>query len=178
MTNKPSSLNNKSIVFIGFMGVGKTTIGEAVAKKLNRDFIDIDQEIEKEFQISTTEIFNIYGEKVFREKEKALISEYCKCPEKIISVGGGAFLQDEIKNLCLSECIVIYLHLSWEAWKERLDLIIDSRPVLKGRTLEETEQLFYTRQNIYASHHLKVETDQLTVDEITDRIVDLIQKTQ
>ncbi|MGE8204874.1 shikimate kinase [Heyndrickxia sp. NPDC080065] len=178
MTKNKMSLNEQNIVFIGFMGVGKTTIGEAVAKQLNRDFIDIDQAIEKEFQMPTTDIFKIHGEKVFREREKTLITEYCMSTGKVISVGGGAFLQEEIRTICMSHCIVIYLHLPWDAWKERLSLIIDSRPVLKGRTLEEMEELFYEREKIYASYHLKVETDQLTVDEITDHITELLKLTR
>lgn len=168
--------SEKSIVFIGFMGVGKTTIGEAIAKKLKRDFIDIDQEIEKEFQMPTTEIFHQYGEVVFREKEKKIITTYAKSPGKIISVGGGAFLQEDIRTVCLSHCTVIYLELSWEDWKKRLSLIIDSRPVLKGRTIEETKELFYKRQEIYSSHHIKVKTDQLTIDEITEHIIQLLAK--
>ncbi|GIN86597.1 shikimate kinase [Heyndrickxia sporothermodurans] len=173
MTNTQLSQIGKNIVFIGFMGVGKTTIGEAIAKALNREFIDIDQAIENQFQMPTTEIFKIYGEKVFREKEKTIITEYCKSKGKVISVGGGAFLQEEIQSICMSHCIVIYLHLSWDSWKERLDLILDSRPVLKGKTMEEMKELFYTRQNIYATHHLKVETDQLTVEEISNHITKL-----
>jgi shikimate kinase len=55
-------LREKSIVFVGFMGVGKTTIGRLVAKKLYRDFVDIDEEIEKEFGMPTTEIFEKFGE--------------------------------------------------------------------------------------------------------------------
>ncbi|MFL6516899.1 MAG: shikimate kinase, partial [Bacillus sp. (in: firmicutes)] len=65
---------NKSIVFIGFMGVGKTTIGKMVANKLNRDFVDIDEQIEKEYNMPVSQIFSEFGEKVFREREKSLIA--------------------------------------------------------------------------------------------------------
>ena len=89
-----------------------------LAKKLSRDFVDIDQEIEKEFNLPTTEIFKQFGEKAFREKEKSIIEYYSQQPLKIISVGGGAFLQEEIRKTCLSNCIVLFLDLSWENWKE------------------------------------------------------------
>src|SRR5690554_2446175 len=128
------------------MGVGKTTIGSQVAKKLFRDFVDIDAEIEKQFGMPVREIFQQFGEKTFREKEKELVLKYCQQKLQVISLGGGAFLQKEIKEACLKNGIVIFLDLSWESWKDRLNLIIDSRPVLQGKTLEEMEQLFYERQ--------------------------------
>lgn len=175
MINKNTSLRMQSIVFIGFMGVGKTTIGQKVARKLYRDFIDIDQEIEKEFNMPTTEIFKKFGEKAFREKEKSVIESLSQQQLKIISVGGGAFLQEDIRNICLSNCIVFYLDLSWEYWKERIGLLIDSRPVLQSRSLEEIEKLFYTRQEIYSYHHSKVNTNDLDVDEVADFIVDSLK---
>ncbi|MCK1986460.1 MULTISPECIES: shikimate kinase [unclassified Peribacillus] len=175
MINKNTSLRMQSIVFIGFMGVGKTTIGRKVARKLYRDFIDIDQEIEKEFNMPTTEIFKKFGEKAFREKEKSVIESLSQQQLKIISVGGGAFLQEDIRNICLSNCIVFYLDLSWEYWKERIGLLIDSRPVLQSRSLEEIEELFHTRQEIYSYHHSKVNTNDLDVDEVADFIVDSLK---
>lgn len=175
MINDHTSQKEKSIVFIGFMGVGKTAIGECLAQKLARDFIDVDKEIEKEFNMPVREIFNSLGEKVFREKEKSMIQELCQQEGKIISLGGGAFLQNEIREFCLAHCTVIFLSLSWEAWKTRLPLIIDSRPVLQGRTMEEIEQLFYKRQEIYSTHHIKVETDHLAIEEIADSIIASLQ---
>ncbi|MFE4354471.1 shikimate kinase [Peribacillus butanolivorans] len=175
MINKNTSLRMQSIVFIGFMGVGKTTIGQKVARKLYRDFIDIDQEIEKEFNMPTTEIFKKFGEKTFREKEKSMIDYFSQQQLKIISVGGGAFLQEDIRKICLSNCIVFYLDLSWEYWKERIGLLIDSRPVLQSRSLEEIEELFNTRQEIYSYHHSKVNTNDLDVEEVADYIVESLK---
>ncbi|MGE7604959.1 shikimate kinase [Peribacillus sp. NPDC097675] len=172
MVNKDTSLRMQNIVFTGFMGVGKTTIGQKVANKLYRDFIDIDHEIEKEFNMPTTEIFKKFGENTFREKEKEVITRFSQQKLKILSLGGGAFLQEEVRRICLSKCIVIFLDLSWDYWKERIDLLIDSRPVLQSKSLEEIEELFKTRQEIYSYHHLKVTTDNLDVDEVADFIVD------
>ncbi|MED4403067.1 shikimate kinase [Metabacillus fastidiosus] len=175
MENK-MSLKEKSLVFIGFMGVGKTTIGELVAEKLNRDFIDIDREIEKEYGMPTTEIFKTFGEKEFRANEKAVIQSYSKQKSKIISVGGGAFLQEEIRSICLENCIVFFLDLSFELWKERMNLIIDTRPVLQGRNIEEIEELFHSRQEIYSSHHFKVITDNKNEEEVANYIIECLTK--
>ncbi|WP_332693636.1 shikimate kinase [Halalkalibacter lacteus] len=175
MSNFKMFPREKSIVFIGFMGVGKTTIGKLVAQKLFRSFIDIDEEIEKEYNMPTTEIFKTIGEKAFREKEKDLITNFCNQKRKIISVGGGAFLQKEVRDVCLSNCIVIALDISWDQWKERLNMIIDSRPVLKGLSMEEIEALFYKRKEIYSTHHLKFTTDHLDEEEAANYITESLK---
>jgi shikimate kinase len=168
-------LKERSIVFIGFMGVGKTTIGKVVAKKLYRDFIDIDVELEKEFNMPIPQVFKEFGEKAFREKEKEITIKLAKQRLHVISVGGGAFLQEEIKKACLDSCIVFFLDLSWDSWKDRISLIIDSRPVLQGKTIEEIEALFKSRQGIYETHHSKVLTDNHEIEEIADYIVDSLK---
>lgn len=175
MKNSMMSIRERSIVFIGFMGVGKTTIGKAVAKKLYRDFIDVDELIEKEFQMPTTKVFEKYGEKVFREKEKEIITRLARQKLLVISLGGGSFLQEEIRKVCLENCIVFYLDLSWDSWKDRISLIIDSRPVLQGKTPEEMEKLFYDRQQIYSIHHSKIDTDDLNAEEAADYIVESLK---
>ncbi|MEH7076491.1 shikimate kinase [Neobacillus drentensis] len=154
------------------MGVGKTTIGKKVAAKLNRDFIDIDEQIEKEFKMPVSQIFIAYGEKVFREREKSLITSLAEQQHKVISVGGGAFLQEEIKSICLESCMVIFLDLSLEGWKDRIELIIDSRPVLQGKSIKEMEELFSKRQNIYVDHHLKISADHKDAEDIANEIVE------
>lgn len=170
-------LKERSIVFIGFMGVGKSSIGKAVAKKLYRDFIDVDDELVKEFNMSIPQVFKELGEKAFREKEKEVVIRLSKQRLHILSLGGGSFLQEEIRKACLENCIVFFLDLSWEQWKERISLIIDSRPVLQGKTIEEIQDLFNSRKAVYSSHHSKVDTDFLDVEEIADYIVDSLKLT-
>lgn len=175
MQKREIPLRERSIVFIGFMGVGKTTIGQLVAKKLYRDFIDVDAEIEKDYGMPITDIFAKLGEKEFRQREKDYILKVCEQRLNIISLGGGAFLQKEIRDACLQNCIVFFLDMSWESWKDRISLIIDSRPVLQGRSLEEIERLFYERREIYQDHHSKILTDDLDMEEAADYIVDSLK---
>lgn len=170
-----TSIREKSIVIIGFMGVGKTTVGELVAKKLYRSFIDIDKMIERRFNVPIVDVFKQIGEPAFREIEREIIKDCCTQKLKVISLGGGAFLQEEIRKITLENCIVIFLDITWESWKERLNIIIDSRPVLQGLTMEEIEELFNKRQEIYNSHHSKLETDHLNADEISDFIVESLK---
>lgn len=175
MTEHIYSIREKSIIFIGFMGVGKTTVAKLVANKLFRDFIDIDEEIEKEFNMSTTDIFNQYGESFFREKEKEYVLHYCKQPLKVISLGGGAFLQDDIREACLKHCIVFYLDISWDSWKERLHMLVDNRPILQNKTLNEIKQLFDSRKVIYEQHDSKLLTDNYNPEEVANYVIDSIK---
>jgi shikimate kinase len=170
-------LREKNIVLIGFMGVGKTTIGQLVAKKLYRDFIDVDQEIEKRHQMSIPAIFEQMGEDYFRKVERELIIDLCTNTRlKIISLGGGAYLQEEVRKACLSHGIVVFLDLSWENWKERLPSIVHDRPLLKNKTLEEIKQLFEQRKQAYSQHHYRVATDGLDPETVATRVMELIRE--
>jgi shikimate kinase len=170
MINRVGSYREKSIIMVGFMGVGKTSVGKLVARKLYRTFIDIDQEIEKEYQMATTDIFKKIGEKAFREKEKDTTIKYAKQKLKIISIGGGAFMQEEIREACLENCIVFHLDISWESWKDRLSMLVDSRPVLQGKTIEEIESLFHDRKGYYSEYNSKLNTEDHDEEEIADYI--------
>lgn len=170
-------LRERNIILIGFMGAGKTTIGQLVAKKLYRDFIDVDAEIERRQGMSIPEIFAQKGEAYFRKVERELIVDLCTNTRlKILSLGGGAYLQEEVRRACLAHGIVFFLDLSWDYWKEeRLPLIVDSRPVLKNKTLEEVEQLFFQRQSAYALHHSRVVINELEAEQAADQIVESIK---
>jgi shikimate kinase len=169
-------LRERNIVLIGFMGVGKTTVGQRVAQKLYRDFMDIDEEIEKIYRMPITQIFQELGEQEFRRFEKEFIVKTCSETKlKVISLGGGAYLHEEVRRVCLSKCIVFFLDLSWESWKERLPLIIDSRPVLQNKTLREIEELFLKRREAYALHNSKVCTNDREPETVADSIVESIK---
>lgn len=175
MLTDRTSIKEKSLVFIGFMGVGKTTVAQLVAKKLYRDFIDIDLEIEKEFNMPTTEIFKLIGEDKFREKEKEYVEYYTAHPLKVISLGGGAFMQEAIREACLEHSIVFYLDISWDSWKERLHMLVDSRPVLQNKNMEDIEALFYERKKTYEQHNSTFVTDDFDAEEVANYIINSIK---
>src|SRR5699024_6552233 len=94
-----------------------------------------------------------------------------KQPLKVIALGGGAFLQEEIRQYCLDHSIVFYLDISWESWKERLHMLVDSRPVLQNKSMEEIEALFQERKAIYNEHNSRFVTDDTKSEEVADYII-------
>lgn len=171
-SNSSLEWSKKNIVLIGFMGVGKTTIGFHLAQMLSREFIDVDREIEKRHELSIPQIFSQYGEQKFRQMEKEFILDLCDhSSDKVLSLGGGAFLQEEIRQACMESSIVVSLEMSWEAWKERLPYIMDNRPILQNKSLEEIEKLYYARQAIYELNHLKINTEQTQPEQTAERII-------
>ncbi|WP_046176363.1 shikimate kinase [Domibacillus indicus] len=157
------------------MGVGKTTVGELVAKKLYRTFIDVDKEIEKDFSMTIPEIFAQHGEPFFRNYEEKKTCALAQEKLKVLSIGGGAFLNPVIRKACLDNCIVFYLDVAWEEWKERLNLLIDSRPILQSKNITEIEELFYKRQSAYAINHSKLSINHRSAEEVADFIVDSLK---
>ena len=90
--------SKENLVFLGMMGSGKSSIGSLVAKKLNLEFIDIDKEIEKKLGISIKEIFESKGENYFRELEEKITLNKLKLNSTVISLGGGAFINQQIRK--------------------------------------------------------------------------------
>ncbi|WP_093194043.1 shikimate kinase [Salimicrobium halophilum] len=163
------------IALIGFMGVGKTTVGSLLSEKLSRPFIDVDKEIERHHGMKIRDMFATYGESMFREEEKKFITHYAKQEGTILSLGGGAFLQEDIKTICMEECLVLFLDISWENWRERLDELMEDRPVLRNKTVEEIRELFEERKSLYQAHHKKFMTDGWSEEEVADHIIESLQ---
>lgn len=163
----------KNIVIIGFMGVGKSTLGQMLAEKLHWNFIDLDEVIEEEFGCSIPEIFEIWGEQAFRDKERELATLLCSASSRhnVIALGGGAFAQDVIREHCMAQCTVVLLDLSWEEWRSnRLPKVSDTRPLLQHRSIEGIEQLFHRRRQLY-SHHYRFSIDGMSPEAAVQKIL-------
>ena len=103
---------NKNLILLGMMGVGKTTIGRILAKKLNLEFIDTDEHIEKKNLMTVSEIFEKKGEKFFRTEEKNVIYELLKKNSCVFALGGGAFMNENIRETVKKSCISFWLDLN------------------------------------------------------------------
>ncbi len=160
--------SKENLVFLGMMGSGKSSIGSLVAKKLNLEFIDIDKEIEKKLGISIKEIFEIKGESHFRELEEKITLNKLKLSSKIISLGGGGFINRLIRKEVLKN------HISfWLNWSDQilLDRIRNSakRPIAYKLSDDKLIELIKNRSDLYSKALYEIKCDNLSKKEIVKK---------
>jgi shikimate kinase len=157
--NKRSSAFDRSIVLVGMMGVGKTSIGRKLAERLGLPFADADEEIEKAADLSVSEIFERFGEAYFRDGERRVITRLIEGSPKVIATGGGAFIDDETRALILSQTHSIWLNADIDVLVERVSRR-NHRPLLVGRDPREVLiALSKTRSPIYAQAKIHARSD-------------------
>tara|TARA_B100001057_G_scaffold79837_1_gene74979 strand:- start:1688 stop:2200 length:513 start_codon:yes stop_codon:yes gene_type:complete len=164
-------MNSKeNLVFLGMMGSGKSSIGLLVSKKLNIDFIDVDDEIEKKVGLKIPKIFENHGENYFREIEEITTLKSLKRKKVLISLGGGAFLNNKIKKEVLENHISFWLN--WDT-KTLINRIKDSkkRPIAIRSSKNEIEELIKKRSIIYSKAMYKIECEDLSKSEIVRKII-------
>tara|TARA_B100002019_G_C21176401_1_gene551338 strand:+ start:38 stop:550 length:513 start_codon:yes stop_codon:yes gene_type:complete len=166
--------SKKNLVFLGMMGSGKSLIGSIVSKKLNVNFIDIDNEIEKQTGMTISKIFEKNGERYFREIEEIITLKILKRSKTIISLGGGAFLNSKIRKEILNN------HISfWLKWDEKtlLDRIKRSkkRPIANKSSKNEIIELIKKRSVIYSKAMYKIDCENLTKNKIVKDIIKIYE---
>ena len=166
--------SKENLVFLGMMGSGKSSIGSLVAKKLKLNFIDIDVEIEKNFNTTIKKIFEDKGEDFFRKIEEMTTLKKLKLNSTVISLGGGAFVNNNIRKEILKN------HLSfWLNWDNKilLNRIKNSRKRPLAIYASDTEliDLIKKRSNIYAKALYEIKCDNLTKNEIVDKIIEIYE---
>lgn len=151
----------RPIVLVGMMGVGKSTVGRKLALALGMDFVDADDEIVEAANMTIPEIFEQFGEGYFRDGERRVIARLlenkgCDC---VIATGGGAFVQDETRNLILERGTAIWLDSDIETLVERVSRN-DKRPMLQGGdTREIVARMKSKREPAYAQAPIHVKSD-------------------
>ena len=139
--------SSKNIVLIGMAGVGKTTVGRVLSKKIHRKFLDIDQEFEEQTKIRITEFFAIYGENEFRKIERRIINDVLTKKKKlVVSAGGGIFSNDEIRDVIIEKSKTFFLNSSLETLAERLKKNFINRPLLNKGNLRKILKNYMTKE--------------------------------
>ncbi len=166
--------SKENLVFLGMMGSGKSSIGSIVSKKLNLNFVDIDEEIEKKLGIKISKIFEIHGEEYFREIEEDITLKILKKNNTVISLGGGAFMNNKIKKEILENNISFWLN--WDI-KTLVDRIKDSkkRPIAFNTSKNELIKLIKKRYIVYSKAMYKIDCDNLTKNEIVKRVMNIYE---
>jgi len=150
-------LGDRSIVLVGMMGSGKSAIGKMLARKLQLEFKDADEEIELAAGRSVADIFSEYGEPEFRRLEERVISRLVTEGPIVLALGGGAFLNDETRKNILDKGLSIWLNADFETLYERVMRKPGKRPLLtKGNPREILSELMTKREPIYALSNLHV----------------------
>ncbi|MDD3150869.1 MAG: shikimate kinase [Candidatus Gastranaerophilales bacterium] len=161
----------KNIVLIGLMGSGKTTIGKLLAQKLGLNFIDTDSIIEKEANKTINEIFENYGEELFRKLESNTIKEISKREEKVISTGGGIVENPENMQNLRKNGIIVYLEAGPKELYERIKGD-NNRPLLKNNPKDTLKNLFEKRSPLYKQADIIVNTEHKESYEIINEIIE------
>ena len=160
------------------MGVGKSTIGKKLAKKLKRKFIDIDKIIEIKEKNTIKEIFENKGEHYFRKIEKKITLEELKKNNLIIALGGGAFINESIRREVKSSCLSFWLDLKVEELLNRLKNVT-KRPLLDQNQLEKSINKIYSeRKKIYNESHFRIKCNSMDKDQIVYKIIELYESSR
>jgi len=170
----------KTIVLVGLMGCGKTSIGKRLAKRLELSFHDSDHAVEESAGCPIKDIFNIYGEEAFRVGEQKVIARLLEQPTHILATGGGSFMNDPTRKLIKEKAISVWLNADLETLVARVSRRTD-RPMLEGPNQREVlEQLIAERYPTYADADIHVSTmdepTNTTVDRVLQSMSDFIQR--
>ena len=166
----------RSVVLIGMMGAGKTSVGRALAESLSVSFFDADAEIEAAAGRSVTSIFADYGEAEFRRLERQVIARLLSHELCVLSLGGGAFMDVETREKISKAALSVWLKVDHALLLERV-LRHGDRPLLKeGDPREKMERLLREREPVYAQADLTVLCDDRPVAQTARRVRDAIEK--
>ena len=169
-----------NIILIGITGVGKTTIGKALAESLQIDFIDLDKNIEQHCGVDIATIFSIEGENGFREREADELKRTLNINGSfVLSVGGGCVLNKENRRLISSGAnVVIQLYADIDILVDRLSKSAGKRPLLSGGDIStKMSELYESRKGLYDQiTDYKVNTSSLKALQVVEEIISYINK--
>ena len=158
------------------MGVGKSTIGRRLAKRLGLDFIDSDEAIEDAAGAPAGEVFERYGEANFRDGERRLVARLIEGAVRVIATGGGAFVDPHTRRLLNERAITVWLNAPVDVLAERTARR-DTRPLLKGPDARQIlERLASERAGAYAEAHIHVTSSQGAHNEVVETIVTELER--
>ena len=160
MSNPLANLLNKPVVLVGLMGSGKSTVGRRLANKIKLGFIDSDNEIENAAGCSIADIFEMYGEKAFRDVEEKVLTRLLREQPIVLATGGGAFISPIIRKLVSKHAISIWLRADLEVLLERTGRNLN-RPLLRtGDPRNILQKLMTDRHPIYQTAVITVDTSE------------------
>ena len=166
---------DKPVILVGLMGAGKSTIGRRLATTLGLSFIDSDNEIVEAAGCSIADIFEAYGEAIFRDLEQRVLSRLVNNPPCVIATGGGAFINPVIREMIKEKSISIWLRADIEVLLERVSRR-DNRPLLKsGDKGAILTRLMEERYPIYAQADITIDSSAGLHESVVEHIVTALE---
>lgn len=167
-------LGARNLVFVGLMGAGKSAIGRMVAQRLAIPFVDSDHEIERVSRMSIPDLFATYGEAEFRALEARVLNRLLQSGPRVVSTGGGAFMNEETRAIIAQNGVSIWLKADLEVLWERV-CRRDSRPLLKTEDPKGTlAGLLEKRYPVYAEARLTVMSRNVAKDVIASEVIEAV----
>jgi shikimate kinase len=162
---------DRPVVLVGLMGVGKSTVGRRLAKRLGLPFIDSDSEIEETVGLPWGELFERYGEADYRDGERRLVARLVDGQIRVIATGGGVFVDPRTRQLLNERTITVWLDAPVDVLHERTSRR-DTRPLLKNGDPKHTlERLAGIERDAYAEAHIHVKSGNGAHREVVEEIV-------
>ncbi len=161
----------KSLVLTGMMGVGKSTLGRLLAKRLKVKFYDVDKVIEKKEKKTIKKIFDDNGESYFRKIEEKITFKILKNKNAVIALGGGAFMNKDIREKILKSCTSVWLKINLHKLIKRYKKS-DRRPLLNKHTLNiNVKKIYQLRKKFYSLANFKINCDNMNKTQIVEKIL-------
>ncbi len=166
-----STAIRETIVLVGMMGAGKSSVGRRLATQLALPFIDADNEIEKAAGCSIADVFSLHGEAAFRDGERRVIARLLDGPAHVLSTGGGAVMDPKTRDLIGRSGISVWLRADLETLERRTGRRPD-RPLLQdGNPRAVLEALLAERNPIYGQADIVVDSNDRPVEETVDLVI-------
>ena len=166
---------DRPVVLVGLMGVGKSTVGRRLAKRLGLPFVDSDSAIEDAAGLSPAEVFERYGESDFRDGERRLVARLIEGEVRVIATGGGAYVDARTRELLNERSITVWLDAPVDVLAERTSRR-DTRAQLRtGNPQATLERLSDERRPSYEEAHIHVMSGEGAHKEVVDAIVEALE---
>lgn len=171
-----AALGSRSIVLIGMMGAGKTTIGRRLSHRLALPFVDADAEIERAAAKTIPEIFAEHGEPYFRDGERRVIRRLLGEGPQVLATGGGAYMNAETRDAIATHGISVWLKADFEVLASRVRRK-SNRPLLDTTDPDETiRRLMRDRYPVYAGAEVTVHSRDVSHDVVADEIIAALEQ--
>lgn len=167
---------DRPVVLVGLMGVGKSTVGRRLARRLGLPFVDSDAEIEDAAGYPAAEIFERYGERDFRDGERRLVARLIEGEIRVIATGGGAYVDPNTRQLLNERAITVWLDAPVDILAERTARRDTRAQLRNGDPRSVLQKLADERRPSYSEAHIHVKSGDGAHNDVVEAIIEALQQ--